>query len=62
MTFDEIKRSLASYRGHLQQGHTYKLRKKIYADLVLTHADKNENRETINTNSKGRISENEAKD
>lgn len=31
----DIQRSLASYRGHLKHGHTYKLRKAVYADFVL---------------------------
>lgn len=32
---EEIKRSLASYNGHLQHGHTYKLKQKLYADFVM---------------------------
>lgn len=35
MTLDEIQRSLASYRGHLSHGHTWKLTKKVYANFVL---------------------------
>ncbi|MBQ9512406.1 MAG: reverse transcriptase, partial [Lachnospiraceae bacterium] len=41
-TFEEIKQSLASYNGHLKHGHTWKLRKKIYGDFVLTHAQAKE--------------------
>ena len=36
----QIKRSIVSYRGHLSHGHTYKLRKKVMADFVLTKATK----------------------
>ena len=32
--YDEIKMSLASYRGHLKHGHTWKLNKKIYRNLA----------------------------
>lgn len=32
--FDSIKQSLASYRGHLKHGHTWKLNRKIYRNLV----------------------------
>ncbi|MBR0093634.1 MAG: RNA-directed DNA polymerase [Lachnospiraceae bacterium] len=39
-SFSEIRKSLASYNGHLKHGHTWKLRKKIYGDFVLTHAGK----------------------
>lgn len=35
MTLEEIQRSLASYRGHLSHGHTWKLTKKVYANFVL---------------------------
>lgn len=38
MSLDEIKRSLASYTGHLRHGHTYRLRKNIFSKFVLTHA------------------------
>lgn len=30
---EDIKRSLASYRGHLSHGHTWKLRKKCFGIL-----------------------------
>lgn len=39
-TYDEIKRSLASYNGHLNHGHTWKLRKKLYGRFVLTKGEK----------------------
>lgn len=32
---DAIKRSLASYRGHLMHGHTWKLSKKLFGKFVL---------------------------
>ena len=35
-TFAEIKRSVASYHGHLSHGHTYKLNKKVMSGFVLT--------------------------
>ena len=40
MDFDVIKRSLASYDGHLQHGHTWKLKTKVYGNFVLTKAPK----------------------
>lgn len=42
MDFDAIKRSLSSYDGHLQHGHTWKLKTKIYGNFVLTKAPKGE--------------------
>ena len=33
--YDSISQSLSSYSGHLKHGHTWKLRKKAYANLVL---------------------------
>ncbi len=41
-SLEEITRSVASYRGHLAHGHTWKLRKKVMGSFVLTHASKNE--------------------
>ena len=41
-SFEEIKRSMVSYNGHLAHGHTWKLRKKVIGSFVLTHASKNE--------------------
>lgn len=38
--YDAIKRSIASYGGHLKHGHTYKLRAKVYENFVLTKAPK----------------------
>lgn len=40
-TLEEIKRSLASYRGHLSHGHTWKLAKKVYDGFVLTRHSEN---------------------
>lgn len=40
MDLDAIKRSLASYDGHLQHGHTWKLKTKVYGNFVLTKAPK----------------------
>lgn len=42
MDFDAIKRSLASYSGHLQHGHTWKLQAKLYGGFVLTKAQREE--------------------
>lgn len=36
ISFEEITRSVASYKGHLKHGHTYKLQKKVFHDFVLT--------------------------
>ena len=40
ISFEEITRSVRSYNGHLQYGHTWKLRKHIYNNLVLTRGIK----------------------
>lgn len=40
MDYDAIRRSLASYNGHLQHGHTWKLKAKVYGNFVLTKAPK----------------------
>lgn len=37
---DAIQRSLASYRGHLKHGHTYKLQAHVFDRFVLTKAEK----------------------
>lgn len=42
MDYDAIKRSLASYNGHLKHGHTWKLKTKIYGVFVLTKTPKGE--------------------
>jgi len=42
MDFETIKRSLASYNGHLRHGHTWKLQAKLYGEFVLTKAPKRE--------------------
>ena len=36
VSLEEITRSVASYRGHLKHGHTYRLQKKVFHDFVLT--------------------------
>lgn len=42
MTLEEIQRSLASYRGHLSHGHTWRLRTKVFNNFVLTkHTQEN---------------------
>lgn len=38
ITLEEVTRSIASYKGHLKHGHTYKLQKKVFHDFVLTKA------------------------
>lgn len=45
MDYDAIKRSLSSYDGHLQHGHTWKLKTKVYGNFVLTKAPKREKRD-----------------
>ncbi|MCI8489639.1 MAG: RNA-directed DNA polymerase [Lachnospiraceae bacterium] len=40
ITFEEISRSIASYKGHLKHGHTYRLKRKVFHDFVLTKAKK----------------------
>lgn len=35
MTLEQIQKSLASYRGHLSHGHTYRLRQNAFAKFVL---------------------------
>lgn len=37
---EDIRRSLASYSGHLKHGHTYKLKAKVLRGFVLTKAPK----------------------
>ncbi|MBQ6503995.1 MAG: hypothetical protein IJI57_08810 [Flexilinea sp.] len=41
-SLEEIKRSMASYRGHLRHGHTYRLSKKVLAGFVLTKGNRSE--------------------
>ena len=38
ISFEEITRSVTSYRGHLSHGHTYRLQRKVMGGFVLTHA------------------------
>lgn len=33
---EDITRSIASYKGHLKHGHTYRLRQRVFHDFVLT--------------------------
>ena len=40
MDLDAIRRSLASCDGHLQHGHTWKLKAKMDGNFVLTKAPK----------------------
>ena len=40
---EAIKRSLASYRGHLNHGHTWKLREKVFRNFVLSRLADREN-------------------
>lgn len=35
-TLDEITQSLNSYQGHLKYGHTWRFRKHVYKNFVLT--------------------------
>lgn len=35
-TLEEITRSVRSYNGHLKHGHTWKLRKRLYGNLIFT--------------------------
>lgn len=46
---DTIKRSLASYRGHLKHGHTYKLQQAAYADFVLRRPSRQETEQQEHT-------------
>ena len=47
--FDAIKRSLASYKGHLQHGHTWKLRKEVYRRFVLVRSGVNNKAKRMKT-------------
>ena len=38
----DITKSITSYNGHLKHGHTWKLRKKIFDEFILTKAPKEE--------------------
>ena len=41
---EDITRSIASYKGHLKHGHTYRLRQRVFHDFVLTkEKDREEN-------------------
>ncbi len=39
----DITCSIASYKGHLMHGHTYRLQKKVFHDFVLTKGNRNSN-------------------
>lgn len=39
--FKTISQSIASYKGHLKHGHTYKLKKKIFQEFVLSKSSQN---------------------
>lgn len=43
IALDEISRSMASYRGHLGHGHTWRLQHKVLNSFVLTHGPKEQN-------------------
>lgn len=36
LLLEDITRSIASYKGHLRHGHTYRLRQRVFHDFVLT--------------------------
>ena len=38
ISYDQVKQSLASYRGHLKHGHTWKLSRKVFGKFVLVRA------------------------
>lgn len=42
MDIEDVKRSIASYNGHLKHGHTWKLKSKVYGKFVLTRETKHE--------------------
>ena len=48
ITYEEIKRSLASYQGHLKHGHTYKLRKHVISNIKFKQKTNN-NKEMENS-------------
>ena len=48
ITLEEITRCIASYKGHLKHGHTYRLKKKVFHDFVLTK-EKKDTRGQINS-------------
>lgn len=39
LSFEEISRSIASYKGHLRHGHTYRLQQKVFRNFVLSKGD-----------------------
>lgn len=48
--FDAIERSLAGYNGHLQHGHTWKLKIKVYGNFILMKAPKKDQRDMTGEN------------
>lgn len=40
MLLENITASIASYKGHLKHGHTYRLQKKVFHDFILTKEKK----------------------
>lgn len=50
MDYEAISRSLASYVGHLQHGHTWKLQTKVYEKFVLTKAPKRNEQKKLQEN------------
>ncbi len=42
--FDEMTRSIASYKGHLKHGHTYRLKQRVFHNFVLTKEKKENTR------------------
>ena len=56
-TLDEITQSLNSYRGHLKYGHTWKLRKHVYKNFVLSrHKEERREEEEFETKKKELLS------
>ena len=49
-TLDEITQSLNSYQGHLKYGHTWRFRKHVYKNFVLTrHKEERWEEEEVET-------------
>lgn len=45
LSYADIKRSIASYNGHLRHGHTYRLRQRVFDGFVLTHDNTGKDKE-----------------
>lgn len=39
LSFEKISQSIASYKGHLRHGHTYRLQQKVFRNFVLSKGD-----------------------